>query len=78
MTPSGGPWIIHKYNNMCTYLVQQCRKIDKKIIKTNLLLYYVFKHIIIQIIQNIMFTFTDSANIIIKSIWGHDFSKSKI
>jgi len=63
---------------MCTYLVQQCRKIDKKIIKTNLLLYYVFKHIIIQIIQNIMFTFTDSANIIIKSIWGHDFSKSKI
>lgn len=63
---------------MCTYLVQQCRKIDKKIIKTNLLLYYVFKHIIIQIMQNIMFTFTDSANIIIKSIWGHDFSKSKI
>lgn len=37
-----------------------------------------FKHIIIQVIQNIIFIFTDRANIIIKSIQGHNFSKSKI
>lgn len=37
-----------------------------------------FKHIIIHIIQNRMFTFNDRTDIIIKSMYGHDFSKSNL